>query len=124
MEKPTFLIPSTKKAFNLLRQAFIKALILRHFDPKCHIQIETDPSSYAISEVLSQLTPDQLTYDHLIFGQDKLNSTKSKNLAKFDFGQLHPVTYFFRKMIPAKTRYKIHNAKLLAIIKAFKTCRH
>ena len=31
--KPIFLIPSAKKAFNHLRQAFTKAPILRHFDP-------------------------------------------------------------------------------------------
>ena len=32
--EPTFLIPNAKEAFNQLRQAFIKALILQHFDPE------------------------------------------------------------------------------------------
>ena len=32
--------------------------------------------------------------------------------------------YFFRKMILAETRYKTHNAELLAIVEAFKTCCH
>ena len=27
-------------------------------------------------------------------------------------------------MIPIKTRYEIHNGKLLAIVEAFKICRH
>ena len=31
---------------------------------------------------------------------------------------------FPRKMIPAETRYKTHDNKLLAIVKAFKTWRH
>ena len=53
LEKPKFLTPKAKKVFNRLSQAFIKALILQHFDPECHISIKTDMSSYAIIEVLS-----------------------------------------------------------------------
>ena len=86
-----------------MRQAFIKAPILRHFDPECHIRIETDASGYAIGGVLSQLTSDHLTSDQ---------------------GQWHPVAYFSRKMIPAETRYKTHDGELLAIVEAFKTWRH
>ena len=52
---PSFLIPEAKSAFNCLRLAFTKAPIPRHFDPECHIWIETDASGYAIGGVLSQL---------------------------------------------------------------------
>ena len=31
---------------------------------------------------------------------------------------------FLQKIIPAKTRYKTYNGKLLAIIEAFKTWKH
>ena len=62
-EKLTFLTPDAREAFNQLRQAFTKAPILRHFDPECHIQIETDASGYAIGGVLSQRTSDHLTSD-------------------------------------------------------------
>ena len=90
--EPTFLTPDARNAFNQLRKMFTKAPILQHFDPECHIRIETNASGYAIGEVLSQLTSDQVTLD------SKSNLTK-----KFDFGQWHPVAYFFRKMIPAET---------------------
>ena len=63
MEEPTFLTPSTREAFNQLRQTFTKAPILQHFDLKCHIWIETNTSDYAIEGVLSQLTSDHLTSD-------------------------------------------------------------
>ena len=53
MGEPTFLTPSAREAFYQLRQAFTKAPILRHFDPECHIRIETDASGYAIGGVLS-----------------------------------------------------------------------
>ena len=81
--EPTFLTPDAREAFNQLRQAFTEAPILQHFDPECHIRIETDASGYAIGGVLSQLTSDHLTSDQ---------------------GQWHPIAYFSRKMIPAETR--------------------
>ena len=49
----SFLTPKARSAFNRLRLTFTKAPILRHFDPECHIQIETDGSGYAIGGVLS-----------------------------------------------------------------------
>ena len=75
---------------------FIKAPILNHFNLKRYIQIKTDVSGYAINGILSQLTSDNL-------------------------GQWHLVTFFSQKMIPAETRYKTYNNKLLAIVQAFKT---
>ena len=94
-----FLTPGAKLAFAELRQAFVKAPILHHFDPERHIRIETDVSGYAIGGVLSQLTSD-------------------------DSGRWHPVAFFSRKMIPAETRYETHDGELLAIVEAFKTWRH
>ena len=97
--KSGFLTSGARKAFTELRQAFIKAPILHHFDPEHHIRVETDASGYAIGRVLSQLTSD--------------NS-----------GRWHPVAFFSRKMIPAETRYETHDGELLAIVEAFKTWRH
>ena len=51
--KPSFLTPEARSAFNSLRLAFTKAPILWHFDPKCHIRIETDALGYAIGDVLN-----------------------------------------------------------------------
>ena len=116
--KPTFPTLGAREAFNQLRQAFSKAPILRHFDPECHIRIETNVSGYVISGVLSQLTSDPVT------SGSKLNLAKSKVLTKPNLNQWHPVAYFLRKMMPAETRYKTHNAELLAIVGAFKMWRH
>ena len=92
-----YLTPNARQAFTQLKQAFIKALIFWHFDPKCHIRIKIDASGYAIGGVLSQFT---------------------------DSGQWTAVAYYSWKMIPAKTWYKTHNDKLLAIVKAFKIWQH
>ena len=121
--KPTFLTPNVREAFNQLRQAFTKAPIFRHIDPKCHIWIETNAFGYVISGVLSQLTSDQVTFDQVTSGS-KLNSAKSKVSTKFDSNQWYPVAYFSRKMMPAEIQYKTQNAELLAIVEAFKTWKH
>ena len=47
------LTPEARLVFTQLRQAFVEALILHHFNPKSHIRIETDVLSYAIGSVLS-----------------------------------------------------------------------
>ena len=64
-----------------------------------YIRIETNVLGYAISGVLSQLI-----------------SKTSPNLS-----QWHIVAFFSRKMIFAKTWYKIYDNELLATIEAFKT---
>ena len=106
---PKFLTPDARTAFNRLRLAFTEAPILRHFDPECHIRIETDASGYAIGGVLSQLTS---------------GTNPDRVVTKADLGQWHPVAFFSRKMIPAETRYETHNGELLAIVEAFKTWRY
>ena len=56
VEPLDFLTPGAKPAFTKLRQAFLKASILHHFNPERHFRIETDVSGYAIGRILSQLT--------------------------------------------------------------------
>ncbi len=94
-----FLTPRARKSFTKLRQAFVKALILNYFDPKHHIIIEKDVSGYAIGEIFSQLTLD-------------------------DLGQWYLVAFFSRKMIPAETWYETYDRELLTIVEAFKTWKY
>ena len=94
--KSGFFTSGARKAFTKLRQVFIKAPILHHFDPERHIRVETDVSGYAIGGVLNQLTLD-------------------------DSGQWYPIAFFSKKMIPAETRYETDDGELLAIVEAFKT---
>lgn len=91
-----FLTVKAILAFVKLKQGFIKALILYHFDPEYHICVETNLLGYAIYRVFSQLTLDNLS-------------------------RWYSVIFFSRKIIPVETRYKTHDSKLLAIIKVFKT---
>ena len=101
-----FLTPKTRLAFTQLRQAFVKAPILHHYDPKSHIRIETDASGHAIGDVLNQL----------------FSETRSDGVVtKADLGPWHLVAIFSRKMILAETRYNTYNGEFLAIVEVFKT---
>ena len=59
-----FLTPGAKLAFTKLRQVFLKAPILYHFDSECYIQIRIDVSGYIIGEFFNQLTLDDLGQWH------------------------------------------------------------
>ena len=85
---PSFLAPDARTAFNHLRLAFTKAPIFRHFDPECHIRIETDASGYGIRGVLSQLASETRPDGVVI---------------KTNLGQWYLIAFFSRKMISTKT---------------------
>ena len=96
--KSGFFTSRSRMALIKLRQVFIKAPILYHFDPKYYIRVEMDASSYAIGVVLSQLNLDNL-------------------------GQKHLVAFFLQKTNLTEIRYETHDSKFLAIAEVFKTWR-
>ena len=53
-----------------------------------------------------------------------MKTRPDKVVTKTNLGQWHPIAFFLRKMISAKTWYETHNGKFLAIIKIFKIWRH
>ena len=48
-----FFIPKARLTFTQLRQAFVEAPILYHFNLESHIRIETDVLGYTIGSILS-----------------------------------------------------------------------
>jgi hypothetical protein len=85
------------QAFRRLRDAFVKAPMLIHFNPTEPIRIETDASDFAMGAILSQPDPGKTW---------------------------HPCAYWSKKFIDAEIRYKTHDKELLAIVLAFKHWRH
>ena len=80
----------------MLKKRVTTAPVLIHFNPTKKAYIETDLFDYVTAGVLFQIGDD---------------------------GELHPVTFYSRKMIPAECNYKIYDKELLAIIKSFKQWR-
>ena len=85
-----------RQAFESLKQHFLTAPILRHFDSTLPCTLCTDASDFALSAVLQQ--PD-------------------------DEGTLHPVAFYSRKLTPSEINYEVHDKELLAIVAAFREMR-
>ena len=86
-----------QQVFDLLKEAFTAAPILRHFDPKLPVIVECDASDYAIAAIVSQIDP--ITQE------------------------IRPVAFHARTMISAELNYDVYDKELLAIYEAFKQWR-
>jgi hypothetical protein len=88
--------PQQQESFELLKQALVKGPVLILPDPKLPVVVHTDASGYAVGAVLQQ-----------------------------DQGHgLQPIAFLSKKMLPAETRYPVHEQELLAIITALGAWRH
>ena len=97
---PFLLTDAAAAAFQRLKDAFLTAPLLRHYDPTRPIQVETDASGFALAGVLRQP------------GDDPKQA------------HWHPVAFYSRKMTPAERNYGTGDAEMLAIVTAFKCWRH
>ncbi|EPS35050.1 hypothetical protein H072_11652 [Dactylellina haptotyla CBS 200.50] len=86
--------PSRIRAFNILKEFFLSAPILKLYDPDLPIKIEIDVSDAALGACLCQLQPNQEWY---------------------------PIAYLSHKFDATKLRYPIHDKELMAIVQACKT---
>jgi hypothetical protein len=89
--------PTVNSAFQDLISAITSDPILQHFNPDLPCTIECDASDFAIGAVCSQ---------------------RNAN------GDLRPIAFYSRKLLPAEINYQIYDKELLAIIAAFKHWRH
>ena len=88
--------PPQAAAFRALKQAIAQEPVLILPDPSLPFVVHTDASGFATGAVLSQ-----------------------------DQGQgLQPIAFLSKKMLPAETRYPVHEQELLAIIHALSSWRH
>ena len=94
---PFSLTPDARAAFETLRNSFISAPFLIHFEDAKDAFLFTDASDFAISGILHQ------------YGDD---------------GELHPVAFFSRKLEPAEINYDVHDKEMLAVIASLREFRH
>ena len=83
-------------SFELFKKQVTSAPVLVHFDHTKQAVLETDSSDFVTGGTLSQI------------GND---------------GELHPVAFYSRKMLPAESNYEIYDKELLAIINCLETWR-
>ena len=86
-----------QSAFEKLKECFVNPPILRFYEPKYKIRIETDASDYAVGAIMSQLCDD---------------------------GKWHPIAYVSRGMTPSERNWETYDKELLGIVYAFQQWRH
>ena len=79
-------------AFKKLRESLISDNILQYYNPELPVQVETNISDKVVAGVLSQLYSEKW----------------------------HSVVYFSKTISSAEFNYKVHNKKMLAIVKSLK----
>lgn len=84
--------PEAASSFEALKEAFIEAPVLAHWDPNLDAVVEADCSKFAMGGCLSVRKG----------------------------GVLHPVAYFSARLSPAQRNYPIHDKELLAVVQALK----
>jgi RNase H-like domain found in reverse transcriptase len=87
-----------RTAFETLKKAFTTAPVLTHWVPGAPILLETDASNYALTAILSIISPDD--------------------------GQVHPIAFHSQTFMAPELNYDVHDKELLAIYKAFRIWRH
>jgi hypothetical protein len=96
IETPFDMTPERLKSFRTLKESFLTAPILKLYDPKLPIKVETDASDAALGACLCQLHPDN---------------------------EWHPVAYLSHKFTSTELRYPIHDKELMAVVQACKQWR-
>jgi hypothetical protein len=84
-----------------MKEAFLKVLILCHYDLSRQTRVEVDASGGAIAGILSQL----------VLGEGKKPEWRL-------------VDFYSRKLIAAEYNYNTHDQELLAIVKSLSHWRH
>ena len=83
-------------SFQKLKDVFVSAPVLMHWQLDLPIVVETDASDYALAGILSIITSD---------------------------AEIHSVAFLSRTFSATELNYDVHNKELLAIFEAFKSWR-
>ena len=85
-------------AFNTLKKAFTTALVLTHWIPGSPLIIEMDASDYALTAILSMVSPTD--------------------------NEVHPIAFHSCTFMPPELNYNVPDKELLAIFEAFEIWCH
>ena len=91
---------AARQSFQILKDAFIQAPLMKHFDKFLPAQVEADASEDAVAAILTQ--------------QHRFNGE----------AHWHPVAYWSRKLEPAERNYRTGEQEMLTIVNAFTQWRH
>ena len=93
--------------FIKLKEKFSSTPMLRYFNLKKAVHLETDTSAFVITSILSQQDAGELGVDW----HQSTSTIKGDMTAHW-----HPVTFWSWTMMPAKCNYRTKDQEMLAIV--------
>ena len=89
--------------------------MLRHFDPKKAVRLETNTSAFTIAGILSQQGAREPGADW-----HRSTSTIKEDMAT----HWHPVTFWSQTMVPAEHNYRTKDQEMLTIVMSLRHWCH
>ena len=104
---PFLFLDKVRSTFVELKEKFSSTLMLRHFNPKKVVHLETDTSAFAITSILSQQGA----------GEPEADWCQSTSTIEGDMAMhWHPITFWSRTMVPAERNYRTKDQEMLTIV--------
>ena len=112
---PFSFLDEARSTFVKLKEKFSSAPMLRHFNPKKAVRLETDASAFTIAGILSQQGAREPGVDWR-----RSRSTIEGDMAT----HWHPVAVWSWTMVPAERNYRTKDQKMLAIVMSLQHWHH
>ena len=104
-----------RSAFIKLKKKFSSTPMLRHFNPKKAVHLETDTSAFAIAGILSQQGA----------GEPGADWHQSTSTIEWDMAaHWHPIAFWSWTMVPAKRNYRTKDQEMLTIVMSLRHWHH
>ena len=104
---PFSFLDEVRSTFVELKEKFSSTPMLRHFNPKKAVHLETDASAFAIAGILSQQGA----------GEPGADWCQSTSTIEGDMAvHWHPVMFWSWTMVPAERNYRTKDQEMLAIV--------
>ena len=104
---PFSFLDKVHSTFIELKEKFSSALMLRHFNPKKAVHLETDASAFVIAGILSQQGAREPRADWC-----QSTSTIEGDMAT----HWHPITFWSWTIVPAERNYRTKDQEMLTIV--------
>ena len=112
---PFLFLDEVRSTFVKLKEKFSSAPMLRHFNPKKAVHLETNASVFMIAGILSQQGAGEPGVDWLWS-----TSTIEGDMAM----HWHPITFWSWTMVPAERNYRTKDQEMLAIVMSLQHWHH
>ena len=112
---PFSFLDEVRSTFIELKEKFFSTPMLRYFNPKKAVHLETNTSAFTIAGILSQQGAGEPGADWC-----QSTSTIERDIAT----HWHPIAFWSQTMMPAKHNYRTKDQEMLTIVMSLQHWHH